>query len=130
MSLYSGRPIIGRIFASEIWGGGGAYFREGLFGRVYLIIFFFGGGGVGGLLLEFYCCSVKSAKFYRRLYGDVHFACHRKTIPHKKNVLAIKLGLNVKCSFQQWLWNLVTCSASNITITVTKILDPVTQHPP
>ena len=28
MGLYSGGPIIGRIFASEIWW---AYFREGLF---------------------------------------------------------------------------------------------------
>ena len=28
MGLYSGGLIIGRIFASEIWG---AYFREGLF---------------------------------------------------------------------------------------------------
>ena len=36
MGLYSGGLIIGRIFASEIWG---AYFREGLF------FFFFGGGG-------------------------------------------------------------------------------------
>ena len=34
MGLYSGRLIIGRIFASENWGGGGgggAYFPEGLF---------------------------------------------------------------------------------------------------
>ena len=36
MGLYSGGLVIGRIFASEIWGGG-AYFREGSF--------FFGGGG-------------------------------------------------------------------------------------
>ena len=35
MGFYSGGLIIGRIFASEIWG---AYFREGLF-------FFVGGGG-------------------------------------------------------------------------------------
>ena len=42
MSLYTGGLIIGRIFASEIWG---AYFREGLF---------FLGGGEGGLLSEFY----------------------------------------------------------------------------
>ena len=41
MGLYSGGLIIGRIFASEIWG---AYFLKGLFG----------GGGGGGLLLEFY----------------------------------------------------------------------------
>ena len=49
MSLYLEGLIIGRIFASEIWGEG-AYFREGLF-------FFFGGGG---LLSEFYgiCLSV------------------------------------------------------------------------
>ena len=42
MGLYSGGLIIGRTLASEIWGGGGAYFRESLF---------FGGGG---LLSEFY----------------------------------------------------------------------------
>ena len=35
MGLYLGGLIIGRIFASEIWG---AYFREGLFWR--------GGGGL------------------------------------------------------------------------------------
>ena len=53
MGLYSGGPgansllgglIIGRIFASEIWG---AYFREDLF---------WGRGG-GGLLSEFYDTS-------------------------------------------------------------------------
>ena len=43
MGLCLGGLIIGRIFASEIWGMGGAYFREGLL--------FFGGGA---LLLEFY----------------------------------------------------------------------------
>ena len=37
MGLYSGGLIIGRIFASEIWG---AYFREDLFWA--------GGGGGGG----------------------------------------------------------------------------------
>ena len=36
MGLYSGGLIIGRIFASEIWG---AYFREGLF--IYLFIYLF-----------------------------------------------------------------------------------------
>ena len=41
MGLYLG-GLIGRIFASEIWG---AYFREGLF------IFFFGGGGGVGLII-------------------------------------------------------------------------------
>ena len=64
MGLYSGGLIIGRNFASEIWG---AYFREGLF--IYLFIYLFtylfihffyyiffvgGGGGGGGLLSEFY----------------------------------------------------------------------------
>ena len=49
MGLYSGGLIIGRIFASEIWG---AYFREGLF-------FFLGGGG--GLLSEFYGIVTKVA---------------------------------------------------------------------
>ena len=45
MGLYTGGLIIGRIFASDIWG---AYFREGLF-------FFGGGGGEEGVLLsEFY----------------------------------------------------------------------------
>ena len=44
MGLYSEGLIIGRIFASEIWG---TYFREG---------FFLGGGGgvAGGLLSGFY----------------------------------------------------------------------------
>ena len=60
MCLYLGELIIGRIFASEIWG---AYFREGLFYLFiylfiylffYLFIFFFWGGGGGGLLSEFY----------------------------------------------------------------------------
>ena len=36
MGLHWGGLIIGRIFASEIWGGGGAYFQDSLF---------FGGGG-------------------------------------------------------------------------------------
>ena len=50
MGLYSGGLIIGRIFASEIWG---AYFRGGLFINFffYIYIFFLGGGG---LLSEFY----------------------------------------------------------------------------
>ena len=48
MGLYSGGLIIGRIFASEIWG---AYFREGLF---FIFYFFAGGGGGEGLLSEFY----------------------------------------------------------------------------
>ena len=46
MDLYLGRLIIGRIFASEIWG---AYSQEGL-----LLFFFFWGGGGVGLLSEFY----------------------------------------------------------------------------
>ena len=55
MGLYSGGLIIGRIFASEIWG---AYFREGLFYFIiylfiYLFNFFFFFWG-GGLLSEFY----------------------------------------------------------------------------
>ena len=41
MGLYTGGLIIGRIFASEIWG---AYFREGLF--IYLFSFWGGGGGL------------------------------------------------------------------------------------
>ena len=53
MGLYSGALIIGRIFASEIWG---AYFREGLF-------FFFWGGGGGGLLSEFYGYNVITTKY-------------------------------------------------------------------
>ena len=48
MDLYSGGLIIGRIFASEIWG---AYFIYYLF--IYLFIYFFFWGG-GGLLSEFY----------------------------------------------------------------------------
>ena len=47
MGLYSGGFIIGRIFASEIWG---AYLREGLFFIFYYIFFFLGGGG-GGLII-------------------------------------------------------------------------------
>ena len=46
MCLYSGGLIIGRIFASEIWGGGGL-----IFGRAYFFFFFFGGGeGVGHII--------------------------------------------------------------------------------
>ena len=48
MGLYSGELIIGRIFASEIWG---VYFREGLF-------FLGGGGGGKGLvivILRYFC---------------------------------------------------------------------------
>ena len=40
MGLYSGGLIIGRIFASEIWG---AYFQEGLF-FIFYFFFFWGGG--------------------------------------------------------------------------------------
>ena len=44
MGLYiSGGLIIGRIFASEIWG---AYFHEGLLFIYLFIYFFFGGGGL------------------------------------------------------------------------------------
>ena len=31
MGLYSGGLIIGKKFAFEVWGGGRAYFKEGLF---------------------------------------------------------------------------------------------------
>ena len=48
MGLYSGGLIIGRIFASEIWG---AYFREGLSFIYLFIYFFFWGGGGGGLII-------------------------------------------------------------------------------
>ena len=53
MGLYLGGFIIGRIFASEIWG---AYFRKGLF------FFFFWGGGYfwGGLFWG----GRLSSKFY------------------------------------------------------------------
>ena len=71
MGLYSGGIIIGRIFASEIWG---AYFREGsffiyLFVYFYLFIyfFFFGGGGGGGLLSEFYDISNSSTIPYHTI---------------------------------------------------------------
>ena len=57
MGLYSGELIIGRIFASEIWG---AYFREGLF--------FFRWGG-GGLLSEFYGSTEKN-------YGKKEVKCN------------------------------------------------------
>ena len=45
MGLYSGGLVIGRIFASEIWG---AYFREGLL--LLLFFFFLGGGLIIGIL--------------------------------------------------------------------------------
>ena len=53
MGLYSGGLIIGRIFASEIWG---AYFREGLF---------WGGGLIIGILqylkkIWHFMCMVKN----------------------------------------------------------------------
>ena len=54
MGLYLGGLIIGRIFASEIWG---AYFRKVLFFLFFIFYFFLGGGG-GGLLAEFYGISV------------------------------------------------------------------------
>ena len=44
MGLYLGGLIIGRIFASEIWG---PCFREGLF-FLFSFLFFFAGGGGGG----------------------------------------------------------------------------------
>ena len=50
MGLYLGGLIIGRIFVSEIWGGG--YFPEGL------IFFFFWGGGGWCSLSEFNGSSV------------------------------------------------------------------------
>ena len=43
MGLYSGGLIIEKMFASEIWGGGGGLFSGGLFLE-----------GGGGLLSEFY----------------------------------------------------------------------------
>ena len=45
MGLYTGGLIIGRIFASEIWG---PYFREGLYIYLYIYLFFSAGGGEGG----------------------------------------------------------------------------------
>ena len=59
MGLYLGRLIIGRIFASEIWG---AYFWEGLF--------FGGGGGERGLPSEF--------------YGILNFTCGKMKHFHKQ----------------------------------------------
>ena len=50
MGLYLGGLIIGRIFASEIWG---AYFHEGL-------LFFFWGGGWWG---AHYCNFMVFSKF-------------------------------------------------------------------
>ena len=47
MGLYTGGLIIGRIFASEIWG---AYFREGLLLEGYLRLRF-GGLFPGGLII-------------------------------------------------------------------------------
>ena len=61
MGLYSEGLIIGKNFASEIWG---AYFREGLF------FFFFGRGGGGGLLSEFYGYIIEFAND-KGLYGNL-----------------------------------------------------------
>ena len=60
-SLFSEGLIIGRIFASEIWGGGGG----GIFGRanfflfltllllfLFIYLFFLAGGGGGRLIIE------------------------------------------------------------------------------
>ena len=70
MGLYSGGLIIGRIFASEIWG---AYFREGF------IIFFCGrgggvffGGGVGGGA----CC--RNFTVYRKNHPAATRSVHMK----------------------------------------------------
>ena len=50
MGLYSEGLIIGRIFASEIWG---AYFREGLFISLFISLFFWGRGGGGAYYRNF-----------------------------------------------------------------------------
>ena len=52
MGLYSGGLIIGRIFASEIVGGG-ALFSGGL---IYLFVFFFLGGGAYYRSFTVLCC--------------------------------------------------------------------------
>ena len=57
MGLYWGGLIIGRIFASEIWGL--------IFGRAYF--FFVGGGGGGGLLSEFYGIWIMSGLFFEEM---------------------------------------------------------------
>ena len=55
MRLYSGLGfIIGRIFASEIWG---AYFREGLFLFFFLFIYY----------LSIYLFIYLLSEFYRQL---------------------------------------------------------------
>ena len=56
MGLYLGGLIIGRIFASEIWG---AYFWEGLFIYLFIYLFILGGGGLGGA-------------YYNEFYGMIH----------------------------------------------------------
>ena len=60
MGLYSGGLIIGRIFASEIWG---ASFREDLFWA--------GGGGGGGLLSEFYDTSTATCVSLTECQKDI-----------------------------------------------------------
>ena len=46
MGLYSGGLIIGRIFPSEIWGGGGLIFgRAYYYYFIYFLFFLAGGGG-------------------------------------------------------------------------------------
>ena len=60
MGLYSGGLIIGRIFASEIWG---AYFREDLFwGQEE---------GGGGLLSEFYGTSTATCVSLTECQKDI-----------------------------------------------------------
>ena len=65
MGLYSGGLIIGRIFASEIWG---AYFREGLFG----------GGGGGGLIIGIlrYISKITQTRLFRQSYSLARSLSH------------------------------------------------------
>ena len=57
MGLHSGGLIIGRIFASEIWAGGGGLFSGGL-------IFFLGGGLIIGILRYSISLTPKNVKTF------------------------------------------------------------------
>ena len=66
MDLYLGGLIIGKIFASEIWG---AYFRNAYF-YFYLFIYFFWGGEGGGLIIGIlrYACK-NGIEFFGEING-------------------------------------------------------------
>ena len=58
MGLYLGRLVIGRIFASEIWG---LIFKRAYFIYLFFIDVFVLEGGGGGLLSECYGMLIQAA---------------------------------------------------------------------